>query len=75
MNGRYRNKVRRVNGVPIPARGYLTGLHVSQAYNKGWQDGNLDGSYDEATKAEKKIAELSGEVSRLKQKIHDLKNK
>lgn len=67
-------KVQRVNGVPIPAKGYLSGLHVSQAYNKGWQDGNLDGSYNESEREKKKIAELSATISRLKQKVRDLQN-
>jgi len=68
-------KIRRVNGVPIPAKGYLSGLHVSQAYNKGWTDGNLDGSYNESEKGEKKIAELSAMISRLKQKVRVLENR
>jgi len=40
----------RVDGVPVPAKGYLRGSNTGQAYNKGYKDGELEGSYKENLK-------------------------
>lgn len=40
----------RVDGVPVPAKGYLQGLNTGQLYNRGYKDGELEGSYNENQK-------------------------
>lgn len=40
----------RVDGVPVPAKGYLRGENIGTAYTKGYKDGELDGSFKENQK-------------------------